>query len=319
VSTPDINGNGSPELAVARVIGEKPPEAVIRDSVTKAAIGKVVFADAGVDLVDLSTLSDVSGEGISELVALFRQPDGPAVVQLRDAQSGALIERLRYFGVGWNTTAITGIDTGMDGPDIAVLGNREADSRTAIQFRGAVDATSVSRMHFPTDPAREYRDVSAVPDVNGDGQPDIATLFTRENRKAKVVIKDGKTGAWINAVGFPGTQFETVGADAVGLSGMADLSDDGAPDIAVLWRKDNGQGVVQIRDAATGKWIRQMAFFGNEWNVLGLTSLDSNRDGISEIAVLAVRKDGTNAAVQIRDASSREALNWIGFSTGTAN
>ncbi len=81
----------------------------------------------------------------------------------------------------------------------------------------------------------------------------------------------------------------------------------------MLFRKANGQAVVQIRDAGTGRWIHQMQFFGRDWYVVALTSLDSNGDGVPDLAVLAVRDDGMAAAVQVRDASSVQALNWIDF------
>ena len=62
-----------------------------------------------------------------------------------------------------------------------------------------------------------------------------------------------------------------------------------------------------------------MQCFGKDWYVVALTSLDSNGDGVSDLAVLGVRDDGTVAAVQVRDASTGQALNWIDFSAATVN
>jgi hypothetical protein len=309
VGLPDLNGNGSPELAVGPLAGE----AMIRDSITKELLGTVAFTRAGLQPVDLAVVRDVSGEGYPELAALFRHPDGPAAVQLTDAATGTRIDELRFFGRDWDVTALTGIDRGFDGPDIAVLGSRKESLRGGIQLRDAVDDGTVERIHLPPDPARAYRDIAALEDVNGDEHPEIATLFDYADGTAKVVIKDGASGARINTVGFPGTRLREVGASAIGVTGIGDLSGDGSPDIAVLWRKANGQGVVQVRDARTGRWIHEMQFFGNAWTVVALTSLDSNLDGVAELAVLATKAYGTDVAVQIRDASSRQAVNWISF------
>ncbi len=135
VSVADLNGNGSPELAVARTLTDGRAEVLIRDSATKQALGTVDFIESGLPLVDLAAVGDVSGEGYPELAALFRKPDGPAVVQLKDAAAGSEIGRLRFFGKDWDVTAVTGIDRGSDGPEIAVLGVRKDTLQAGIELR----------------------------------------------------------------------------------------------------------------------------------------------------------------------------------------
>ena len=71
---------------------------------------------------------------------------------------------------------------------------------------------------------------------------------------------------------------------------------------------------MQIRDAGKGRWLHQMQCFGKDWYVVALTSLDSNGDGVPDLAVLGVRDDGTAGAVQVHDASTGQALNSTDFS-----
>ncbi len=317
VGVPDLNGNGSPELAAVRMLADNQAEVLIRDGATEQALGALGFDESGLPLVDLAVVPDISGEGYPELAALFLKPDGPAIVQLKDAATGSDAGRLLFFGKDWDTTAVTGIDRGMGGPEIAVLGVRKDTLRGGIELRPAADDGTVARMQFPVDAAREYRDLAALEDSNGDGHPELASLFTLTDGTAKVVIKDGVTQDRLNTFVFPGPGLGA--ATAIGVAGLGDLSGDGSPDIAVLFRKANGQGVVQVRDAGTGRWIHQMQFFGKDWYVVAVTRLDSNGDGVPELAVLGVRDDGTAAAVQVRDASSAQALNWIDFPAAAVN
>ena len=94
---------------------------------------------------------------------------------------------------------------------------------------------------------------------------------------------------------------------------MKDISGNGSPELAVLLRTPNGQGVVQVRDSFNGGWVTQMQFVGKDWEVQSITSLDFNNDGRDEIAVFAITDDGSSAGVQIRNAASKAQVNWVSF------
>jgi hypothetical protein len=310
---PDVVGNGSPEVAAIRRVAGNGAEVVVSDSVTKQAVGMFSVSESGLQPVDLSAVRDVSGNGYPELAALFRKPDGQAVVQLKDAATGSETGTLRYFGMDWDVAAVTDVDRGHGTPEIAVLGIREDDRQGAIQVRSTADPMALDTIYLPVDPAGNYRDVAALEDSNGNGQFELAALSVLANGMARVVIMDGTTKKKISTVDLPWTQ---PGAVAIGVAGIGDLSRDGSADFAVLFRKANGQGAVRVHDAGTGRFISQMSFFDLAWKVVALTDLDSNGNGVSDLAVLAVRDNGQSAAVQIRDAGSGQALNWIGLPSG---
>jgi hypothetical protein len=149
-----------------------------------------------------------------------------------------------------------------------------------------------------------YIGVTSLSDSNNNGTLELAILKENSDDTASVIIKDSETKEWISEV-----QFQSLDRTPIGVAGVVDST--GYPAVAVLFRKPNGQGVVQLRDALTGQWIHQMYFFGSEWEVESITSQDSDMNGISEIAVLGNSDDGTRSAIQIKDAETRELVKWI--------
>ncbi|HEX5786603.1 MAG TPA: sulfatase [Woeseiaceae bacterium] len=313
VGIPDLNGNGSPEVGVVRTSGYDRADVFIRDSVTRQPVRTLNFVESGLESVDLAVVRGVSGNADTRLAALFRRPDGQAVVQLKNA-AGSGTASLRYFGKVWDATAIAGIDRSQGGPDVAVLGTRETDYQASIQLRDAGGVQPVEWIDFAADPARNHRDIAVLDDINGNGHAELASLFTLADGSARVVLRDGATRQHIRTLNFAAAQLSGGVAGAVGVTGIGDVSGNGTADVAVLWRKANGQGVVEIRDGGTGQWVREMQFFGGTWSVVAVAGLDIDGNGDAEIAVLGVRDDRTGAAVQVRDARNGQALNWIGFS-----
>ena len=322
VGLPDMNGNGRAEVGVVRTLPGDRVEVIIRDSDTKQLVNTVEFVGTGLDLVDVTAVDDVSGEGIPELAALFRHPDGPAVVQVKDAASGTLFNRLRFFGKEWDVKAITSFDSNYrdEGdesfrPDIGVLASRKDGTSVTVQARDVDYGLQVERIQFPADPAREYRDVTTLIDLEGSITPFVSSLSVLPDGRAKVDSIFLLSGSQ-DTIGL-GKDLSALGASAIAVAGLDDSTDNLSPDVAVLWRKSNGQGLVQVRDVF-GSRQSQMQFFGGEWHVVDMAGLPYLSFGpylawAGRIAVLAVRDDGTEVAVQIRYTGSGEANNWISF------
>lgn len=148
------------------------------------------------------------------------------------------------------------------------------------------------------------RDVAGITDLNRNGTTELATLRAYPDDTASVVLKDSLTKEWLGEIDFVSPD-----RTPLGLAGVVDAS--GRPGIAVLFRKPNGQGIVQIRDALTGEWIHEIYFFGELWEVEAISSQDADGDGVSEVAVLGRLDDGSRAAIQVKDADSRLQFNWI--------
>jgi hypothetical protein len=152
-----------------------------------------------------------------------------------------------------------------------------------------------------------YVGIASVPDINGNLSPEIAALLTLPDGQPQVIIKDSDTKELIAKMDF-GNPNQT----AKGVTGLLDITGNGAPEVAVLLTRRDGVSVVQMRDGRTGQWIDKIYFFCPPWETKAVASQDLNLDGVSEVSVLATRPDG-KVATKIKDSISKELMNWIGF------
>jgi Tol biopolymer transport system component len=299
-SLADLDHNAAPELAALRT--GPATTVVIRDSLTKAPLGPLAFDPAGSTPLGLAALAD-SG-GAPALAVLFTQPNGRGLVQMTDARSGEWIEAIPFFGQDWRMRAIATL-ADSDGADaLAVLAEKADGTQASIQVTHAATQVQRRRIGLPLSTGEHYLGLANLPSLNDNASPELAALRQLANGVVQVIIKDSATGAFVHTIGF-----QSLGNTPLGIAGVAGPG--GAPEVAVLWRQPNGRGLVQVRDAATRSWVRQIPFFGAPWEITALTALDIDQDGVSEIAVLAQDDEGTRAAIQVRDAETKQPLRWI--------
>jgi hypothetical protein len=155
---------------------------------------------------------------------------------------------------------------------------------------------------------RPYISSISIADINHNGTPELAILQGLSDDWSQVVIKDSDTKELINTV-----HFGPANDEPVGLTSILDMNGNGTPELAVLFVRDDGKGRVVIRDSVTAEWINQIPFFGRKWEVISISSQDSDLDGVSEISVMAITDDGTRAAVQLKDALTGDSVNWLGL------
>jgi hypothetical protein len=178
------------------------------------------------------------------------------------------------------------------------------DWNDTANFDPAIDGFLVE---FRVAAAQRYFGLATLDDINGNGRPELAALRTLLDGTPEIVIKDSDTKQLISELPLP----QATDGVATGLTGLLDINGNSTPEVAVLMVLPSGQGLVKIKDRETGTWIGQIRFFGSEWQAKAITSQDLDLDGVSEISVLAVRKDGTRSAIQIKDSLSGEPVNWI--------
>lgn len=166
-----------------------------------------------------------------------------------------------------------------------------------------VSGTSTLRGYICEWGYENHISTATLPDVNGDGKQEIASLYTdKTNTKFYVRLKDPVTGTAIgNNVSF-GT---TATAKPVAVAGLADLNGNAKPEIAVLsYNYTTKMPTVTIKDSATGTTLNTQTFLtaGSEAIDLSVVA-DTNGNGIEEISVLGSKAGVTT--VQIRDASTK--------------
>ena len=177
------------------------------------------------------------------------------------------------------------------------------DWNDTADFDPAIDGFLVE---YPVSSGLDYVDVTSIPDINGNGSPELAALRTLPDGAPNIIVIDSDTNDQIKEI-----TFDASAKTPTGITGLLDINGNGSPEVAVLLVKPNGTGQVVIRDAETGAYLGAISFFGKNWQAKAITSQDSDGDRVSEISVLAEKDDGTEVVMQLKDSVSGDEMNWI--------
>jgi hypothetical protein len=140
---------------------------------------------------------------------------------------------------------------------------------------------------------KHFIDNVTVPDLNGNGVDEIASLYLdAKNNIHTVIIRDPKSHVTINTL-----TFATSTAPPLGLAAIADLNNNGTPEIAVLSERK-----VQIKDVKdNAKILKSVSFLNNTYQPLALSIMpDTNNNGFDELTVLGILPTG-KATSETRD------------------
>lgn len=313
---PDVNGNGTPEIAVLGVTYASSVvdtvRVIIKDSVSGAWVKEIAF-DGNFPPIAMAVVEYPSGYTSSNvgIAVLGRKvstgPNTATVkVSIRDAVSGALITNA-YFTKEFQPVAMAVVPdfAGTSAPEIAVLAEGDSDAGSAGKIAAIVaDAGNGSRItKIGFDPLSLPVDMKVV-QMGGD--IGIAVLGVRvSDDSVKVVIRNVATSAVIGAAVFFPTEYPPVAMAVV-----PDFAGTSAPEIAVLGVGNSALGGVQgkvritVKDASSGARVGDLLYFSKEYAPVGMAVADDFADTVaSEIAVFGVNSDGEKN-ITIRDASS---------------
>ena len=218
-----------------------------------------------------------------------------------------LLGPLQDNGGPTETHALLPVSPAVDAGDPAFSAPPEFDQRGEGFPRVLGGRIDMGAYEATVESAR-YLGLASLPDSNGNHTPELAALRTLPEGTPQVIVEDSATNRPVRELTI--INYEGV---PIGLTHLGDINGNGYPEIAVLFRKPNGQGQVKVKDVKTDQWVNGMTFFWPGWQVLGITSQDFNQDGVPEISVIATKNDGTNTATQIKDSITGKQLNWIGF------
>jgi hypothetical protein len=144
-------------------------------------------------------------------------------------------------------------DVSGDGiPDLAQLGRRDDTGAVRIQVKQTDTGATISNAF--TGNTDIPITVVGIGDANGNSAPDVAMLVKRPDDIAKVVVRDGATGAFIRNIFF-GTV-----SNPVAMALVDDLNASGAPELAVLGDDNAGTRRVQIKDSISGAQVNTIDF-----------------------------------------------------------
>ena len=156
--------------------------------------------------------------------------------------------------------------------------------------------------------AEAFSKVVALPDVNSNGNTDLAVI---RSGSIIVEIRDGQAGALLNTMYFLGNDFTPVTGAA-----LSDADNNGVSEFAVLaTRNSDGRMVVEIRNVSGAAAPRQIWFAaGHSPVTMAVIEDDADGNTVPEIAVLSSRDSDGRGLVEIKNAFGATNPNavWVG-------
>ncbi|NJC87760.1 MAG: hypothetical protein FIB02_04390 [Desulfuromonas sp.] len=197
---PDVNGNGSNELAVLGVSATGAVAVVVKD-IASGVVVKTVGFPSTLKPLALAVVNDVNGNSAPEL-AVLSAGAGQTKVFVRDAISGAVV----------NTLSVPATVTPLALVAVPDVNGNGADELTVIvakatgQFIGVMkDAfTGLAVKNLSVSPAASVpQGATVVGDVNGNAASEIGVLGLSATGAVSVSLKDASSGLAAGAVAYP--------------------------------------------------------------------------------------------------------------------
>jgi len=191
--------------------------------------------------------------------------------------------------------------------EIAVLGRRASNGTVRVRIRDGVSGATLQDVYFNS--VYVPSNLVVMNDQNANGSAELAVLGVNVTGGVAVQVKDSLTA------GVVGTSYYGSTFSALDLVVVPDTDANGVDELAVLGEKLTG-GVtqVQLRDAVTGAFVRNV-YFNPNWTAQHLKVLpDMNGSGSSELAMLALDAVvGNGIQIQTKDAVTDVQLSVLSY------
>ena len=150
----------------------------------------------------MELVADLNGNGAPELAILREHPDNQQVsVQAMDTASGA---RFKWLGFDpqYRPVRLRILNdlNGNGSQEVAVLAVRRGCCNQKVWVKDPLTGQSIKQVFFGKQFIGEDMDI--VPDINGNGTPELVVLGRRDDGALAAIIKDSKTAEFISWVGF---------------------------------------------------------------------------------------------------------------------
>jgi len=302
VRVPDANANGSPEIATLGTGGL--PIDVIDSVTTEIVVNRFRFNSVGRG-IDLEVLADMNGSGVAELISLVRK-DENSVVRIQDTYS------LNILGVTPIARGFIAVDlevlpdiNGDDVQEFAVLSRHEDEARAAkLEIRDPLTGTLVWMKRLSPD--WSVLAVQSIADIDNDDIADVAVLrAARDDSRAQVALFSGAAGE-TNLGYIPLAR----GYDPQQMLTVPDFNGNGSDEMVVFGRSADGDQKAQVKDSATGKFIRAL-FYTDSATILDVAVIDDlNGNGSDDIAILARSTSSGQLRITVKDPKTGDLLRF---------
>lgn len=231
-----------------------------------------------------------------------------------EAERGFIYEKVanNYFWIGASDAAVEGRFAWVTGERWVYEkwsgSNRENDDYvSSYQSSGwYTENNTTTRIYVCEWSANNYIGLANVPDLNGNGSPEIAALYVDYiTSKHTVKIRDPKTDKVINTLYFKAGFTQP----PQGLVVLKDMNGNRASEIGVLYT-EFGQPSVGIKDAKNDRvYLNTLRFLDTAYNPKEISVYpDINGNGYSEITVLGVKRTNNAPKAEMRDSKTGKLL-----------
>jgi len=301
VALPDVNGNGSADLALSEVdpVTGKNVQIQVKDGKTGAKIANI-RVNTAVKPYQLIALVSVNGAPAVALSEVDPVTGKNVQIQVKRASNGALIKNVRVNTTTKPHMLVALPDVNGNGSTDVAFSEVNATTGKNVQVQVKDAATGAKISNIALNPNYKPHQLIALGDVNGNGSADIALseMGAIGGKSKQIQVKDGRTGAKISNIHVNGN------TKPYQLIALGNVNGVGSPaDLALLEvNPATGKNVqIQVKDALTGALIKNIRLNPN-YSPLGMVSApDSNGNGVQELGVL--EQDATGKVqVQVKDA-----------------
>lgn len=243
---PDLDGNGSAELAILAIRNSDNRAVVEIRNLSGSASPRLVWFAKDAYPLRMVSVPDADSNGVAELaVLLVRDSDDRVFVEVKNAFGPTSPSTIWYmkFATALDMTVVNdGDSNGV--PEIAVLLSRWSDGRGVVDIRNTSSPSNPNLVWAAKD-VTSMR-VAALDDANNNGTPEVAIHSVRNSDMRNLVeVKNSHGPTQPNTLWFaPG---HTVHALAI----ANDADGNGIPEVGIMSRRNSdGRVLVELKNAS---------------------------------------------------------------------
>ncbi|MGR8935801.1 MAG: FG-GAP repeat domain-containing protein [Gammaproteobacteria bacterium] len=299
---PDINHDGSPELAAVRYdIGFHKTTAQVKNAKTGVLVKEMAFNGQFVPKF-VRSVPDLNGNGAAELAVLgIRNSDQAVRVEIRDSRSGVKLSAVPFpasvppIGLNW-------VRNGKCSGNTCLLVLQQNDNVLRAQIKDALTGNLIRNIAFA--PGYKCRNLLVIKSLNRNQSPELALLADNKipSEADKVEIRDSKTGRLIRNIhyepGKPVSQLRT----------LPDLNDNGDVELVTLLPND---AQIVLVDAKTGVEINTLNTTLTQPYFLGRVN---DKTSGSRLALLGKQATDGQIRAEVYDSLTGAVVKTIVFS-----
>ena len=254
------------------------------------------------------SLSDVTGDGISEIAVYgkhLRRNNGQLFVF--DGVNPTNKLDVYNWVKNWDVTSLYVLDDlNGDGTfDLGQFGRRYDDNRYQMIIKhGSTKVGTVRTLTWNTN--IKINTPLILSDFTGDGVKEVAIAgMDYSDAKFKALINDGRLpNTRLKNISWPQGQWH-LGSVVIELH---DFDGDGVKEIGLVGAaRTSNRITLSVKSIVTGK---QLALYewDHQWNAYHIESVDANKDGVLDIALIGVKQHTLNSRVSVIDGLNHEVI-----------